>query len=403
MELKNNLHLAYSTTIHPSDGWESVLTNLKQYVPPLKAKLSPDQAFGIGLRLSNRESLELLQRNRLNLFQDFLIRRGLYVCTMNGLAYGPFHKRAVKHKLHAPDWRKRQRVRYTLRLVGILADLLPEGMEGSILTTPLSYKPWLGWEVEEHTWELLTRHVVEVATELVRLYQTQGKLIHLDIKPEAEGLIENSTELVQFYEEWLLPFGAPILAQKLEISVEQAETHLLDHIRFCWDTSQSAIAYERPHYVLARLMASGIKVGKIQVSSAIKAFLPEKRSRRAALAQSLRPFAEPTYLHQVIQRNKSGRIRQYSDLHLALAEIQNRSATEWRINFRLPLFIEGYGEFASTQEHILQILALLRTKSFTRHLEIESYTWDVLPANLKRPLRESIRREFEWVLSMLPQ
>ncbi|MGB0383562.1 MAG: metabolite traffic protein EboE [Ardenticatenaceae bacterium] len=403
MQLNHQLHLTYCTNIHVSRDWDGLFANLRQYVPPLKSQLSPDQPFGIGLRLSGAESRELLERNRLSLFRDYLTKRGLYLFTLNGFSYGPFHRRVVKDKVHACDWRKKARVRYTLRLIKILANLLPEGVEGSISTNPLSYKPWHGWEVEERTWELCTRHLVEVAAELVYLREAQGKLIHLDIEPVVDGLIENSRDLVQFYQEWLLPIGAPLLAQKLEISTEEAESHLLEHIRVCWDTSHMALGYERPEKVLARFNAYGIKVGKMQISSAIKLFLPDDTTKRAALAETLRPFAESTHLHQVMQRNKNGTIRQYRDLDLALSEIQDRAATEWRIHYHLPVFIEGFANAATTQNHIVQTLALLAKQPFTNHLEIESYGWDLLPANLKRPLGESIQREFDWVLRELSQ
>ncbi len=35
------------------------------------------------------------------------------------------------------------------------------------------------------------------------------------------------------------------------------------------------------------------------------------------------------------------------------------------------------------------------------HLEIETYTWDVLPAELKASAVESIAREYEWALGVL--
>jgi sugar phosphate isomerase/epimerase len=401
MQIAPHLHLTYCTNIHPSNGWDGVLANLREYAPPLKAKLSPEQPFGIGLRLSALESRELLEGNRLAKFRAFLAEQGLYVFTLNGFPYGPFHKQAVKDQVHAPDWREVERVEYTRRLIEILASLLPEGMAGGISTSPLSYKPWLGEKVDEATWELLTRHIVQIAAALVRVRESQGKVIHLDIEPEPDGLIENSRELVAFYEDWLLPVGGSLLAEELGIAAETAQSQLLEHIRVCWDTCHMAVGYEEPREVLARFMAHGIKVGKIQVSSAVKVFLPDSAAKRAALRKALHPFAESTYLHQVIQKNKDGSQRQFPDLDEALPEIQDPRASQWRIHFHVPIFLEEFGHFGSTQDGILETFALLRTEPFTTHLEIETYTWDVLPADLKKPLRESIQREFEWVLAAL--
>ena len=136
-------HLTYCTNIHPSNGWDDVLANLRRHALPLTARLAPDAPFGIGLRLSGVESRELLAGDRLAQFRAFLDEQGLYVFTLNGFPYGPFHNQPVKENVHAPDWRDDERIDYTLRLIEILAALLPRGMEGGISTSPLSYKTWL--------------------------------------------------------------------------------------------------------------------------------------------------------------------------------------------------------------------------------------------------------------------
>src|SRR5919202_4282075 len=99
-------HLTYCTNIHPGEGWDEVSRQLQTYPTALKARLSPEAPFGIGLRLSGRESVELLQGKRLADFKRFLEREGLYVFTLNGFPYGPFHGVPVKADVHAPDWRQ---------------------------------------------------------------------------------------------------------------------------------------------------------------------------------------------------------------------------------------------------------------------------------------------------------
>ncbi len=388
--------LTYCTNIHPGNGWDEVFANLRSYAPALKARVAPDIPFGIGLRLSGQESSELLQEDRLEQFQAFLTEHGLYVFTLNGFPYGPFHKQPVKAEVYAPDWRDEERVQYTLRLIEILTQLLPSDMEGGISTCPLSYKPWLNVE-EDASWERLTHNVVRIAEALVRVKQQQGKVIHLDFEPEPDGLIENSTEVVRFYMEWLLVLGARMLADSMNIPVGQARVHLLDHIRVCFDTCHMAVAYEDPAEVLDRFAQVGIQVGKVQISAALKIIFPEERAGRTALERELQPFAESVYLHQVVQRNHDGSFQQYPDLADALPAIYDRQASQWRIHFHVPIFIEQYGTFFSTQDEIRQVFALLRERRFSQHLEIETYTWDVLPPTLKKDLLDSISREFAWV------
>src|SRR5438067_2302660 len=196
-------HLTYCTNIHPGNGWSEVYGNLQRYAPALKARLAPSDAFGIGLRLSGRESSELLQDDALQQFQAFLQAQGLYVFTLNGFPYGPFHQQPVKAQVHAPDWRDEERVRYTLRLIEILAFLLPDQVDGSISTSPLSYKTWVDIQ-DPAAWRCLTYNIVRIAEALVRVKHEQGKLIHLAIEPEPDGLLENSEEVVRFYTDWLL-------------------------------------------------------------------------------------------------------------------------------------------------------------------------------------------------------
>src|SRR5262249_18213886 len=135
----DSFQLTYCTNIHPANGWRAVLANLEHYAPALKARFAADRSFGIGLRLSGQESEELLRGEQLDEFQAFLEQRGLYVFTLNGFPHGPFHRQAVKGAVHAPDWREEERVQYTLRLVAVLARLLPEHTDGGISTSPLSY------------------------------------------------------------------------------------------------------------------------------------------------------------------------------------------------------------------------------------------------------------------------
>lgn len=400
MQIGDGFQLTYCTNIHPANGWAAVFASLQQYAPALKAQLAPDRPFGIGLRLSGQESYELLQDDHLSRLQTFLATHELYVFTLNGFPYGPFHGQPVKANVHAPDWRNDERVQYTLRLVYILAALLPPGMDGSISTSPLSYKAWINSN-DTATWRLFTHNLMRVVALLVQIEQEQGKCIHLDLEPEPDGLLENSSELIQFFQCWLLTEGAVILADMVGITLELAQHSIREHLRMCLDTCHVAVAYEEPATVVERLAQHGIKIGKVQVSSALRIPLPDNAPERAALAQALQPFVESTYLHQVIQRNHDHTFHHYPDLVDALPLIADPRAAEWRIHFHVPIFVQHYDTFFSTQETIIQTLALLQKKDICAQLEIETYTWEVLPSALKVNLLESISREYNWVLNVL--
>ena len=400
MRIRDDLHLTYCTNIHAADGWEAVLSNVRKYAPALKARFAPNLPFGVGLRLSAREARELLQGERLPAFRSFLADEGLYVALVNGFPYGPFHGTPVKANVYAPDWRDEARVEYTLDLVRILGALVPQGADGGISTAPLSYKAWMT-DADDYTWRTIAANVVRVAEALARLRAETGASIHLDIEPEPDCSIENTDESIAFFERWLLPAGGAELAARLGTNDEDARRLLRDHVQLCFDCCHFAVEYEDPAVALQRLDAAGLKIGRVQLSSALRVAFPDDHASVERTAASLLPFADTTYLHQVVQRGGGCHgLCRYPDLDEALRRADAKSS-EWRIHFHVPLFAREYDAFGSTQDYVRQVIGLATAVPFTRHLEIETYTWDVLPAGLKVDLLESIAREYEWVLDVL--
>ncbi|ACK70710.1 conserved hypothetical protein [Gloeothece citriformis PCC 7424] len=395
----NQFHLTYCTNIHPGETWEEVFQQLKKHIPPLKTRLSPQEDFGIGLRLADIAAKELLEADHLSQFQSWLSQNHLYVFTLNGFPFGGFHDQIVKEQVYAPDWSKRSRLAYTLRLIEILAALLPEGIEGSISTLPLSYKPW--WSKYKSSSETILKessfNLAFLTSEMVEIRNKTGKLIHVSLEPEPDGLIENTAELIYFFQNWLLPIGGEYLALRLKISQSNAETLLKNHIRLCYDTCHFAVEYEQPDLVIKHCQEAGIKLGKIQLSTAIQVQLNSEK--REKIKERLYPFAESTYLHQVIERWEDGTLHHYHDLSAALPQLEQSQAQEWRIHFHVPLFIRNYQLLQSTQEDLSTVLSLLKDNPICDHLEIETYTWDVLPPEMKLDLLTSIEREYQWVIN----
>lgn len=391
-------HLSYCTNIHPGESWAEVEQTLKEYVPDVKKRVSPQQDFGLGLRLSNQASLELLEGDRLDRFKEWLAKEGLYVFTFNGFPYGGFHHQVVKDKVHQPDWTTSDRLDYTLRLFDILAALLPPGIEGGISTSPLSYKLWFSTEAEKKAvFETATPQLLQVVEHLYHIRQKTGKWLHLDIEPEPDGFLENTQEVVSYFQDWLIPIGVPHLQRKLGLSAMQAQAAIKDHLQLCYDVCHFALAYEQPREVFSQLEAAGIRVGKIQISAALKSILPQANEERTLIGELYKPFEESTYLHQVVARKSDGSLNHYNDLPAALQDIQNPVLQEWRTHFHVPVFESSYGSLQSTQEDIRKVLEILRHEAVSNHLEVETYTWEVLPQESRLPLTESIVRELQWV------
>jgi hypothetical protein len=398
---KNGFHLTYCTNIHPGESWKDTFDNLQYHIPKIKKELSPDQPLGIGLRLSNEASLDLVKADKLHEFKAWLADNQAYAFTFNGFPYGGFHRQVVKDKVHHPDWTTEDRRDYTLRLFEILNELLPDGMDGGISTSPLSYKFWHSGDKLYDARRVSTLNMVEVAARLYQIKQEEGRLLHLDVEPEPDGLLENTADVINFYRHWLIPMGTEVFAGKFGLSEEEAVAALKDHVRVCYDVCHFAIVYETPARVFAAFAAEGIKIGKIQISAALKVDVPQGEEEKKAVRSLLLPFEESTYLHQVVARQNDGGLVAYKDLSPALDTLMATDAEEWRVHFHVPVFLAEYGQLSSTQEAILDVLNILRDNKVTNHLEVETYTWEVLPEDVNLDLTHSIIRELQWVIEIM--
>jgi hypothetical protein len=392
--------LTYCTNIHAGETWTDHFAALKNNIPGIKSRISPDQDFGIGLRLSNAASFEMMQRGRLDEFKQWLNQERCYVFTMNGFPYGGFHNTVVKDQVHAPDWQTDDRVDYTIRLFKILELLLPENEEGSISTSPLSYKHWYLEQEFDAVFIHTTNNILKVIEHLDEVYRRSGKVLHLDIEPEPDGFLESGPEFISWFEKYLVPLGQQRLRDAFGYSEEEVAQVLRRHLRLCYDVCHFAVGYENHREVLSTLGKKNILVGKIQISAALKSLIPARGDARDKVFAAFRDFDESTYLHQVVARQDNG-LKRYPDLPDALLDTENPDTKEWRSHFHVPLFVERYDILTSTQEDIREVLRLHREKPFTAHLEVETYTWEVLPKELRVPIHESIIREVQWVQQFL--
>lgn len=395
MLLNNGNHLTYCTNIHPGASWEDHFEQLKQHLPSIRACIAPEEKFGVGLRLAAMAAATLSSPAKLEAFKTFLQENRLYVFTMNGFPYGNFHHDRVKEQVHQPDWTTPERLAYTKQLFGLLQELVPEGLDGGISTSPLSYMPLFPTAHALHdALETSLHHLVEVVAFLHQIREKKGVLLHLDIEPEPDGILENTQQVIRFYNEWLLSKGVAMLGQYLGINLGKAEAAIRRHVQVCYDVCHFALVYEEPAEAFEAFKKAGIGIGKIQLSSALKTVV---RKNDVLGKKELKQFEEDIYLHQVITRDNQGQIKSYSDLPVAFKECPQGFEGEWRVHFHVPLFTEEYGHLSSTQKDVSNTLALVKQENIKTHLEVETYTWDVLPEPLKLDIQGSIVRELEWV------
>lgn len=398
--IKSYGQLTYCTNIHGGEGWDQHFASLRLHFPKIKQSVSPMQPMGIGLRLADLASTILVRPERLDEFKDWLTQVGGYVFTMNGFPFGAFHDTRVKEDVHTPDWTTAERLQYTKRLFTILAQLLPQGMDGGISTSPLGYRHW--YNHNETMWQDMrkrtTAQIVEVAAYLHRIWQEQGKELHLDIEPEPDGVLETGPEFIEWFTRELVPRAVEQFSEIFGMTSDEAEEALKRYVHICYDVCHFALGYEHHRVMVDDLNRHGIKIGKFQISAALKARLPEGEADRAAIGAAFQAFDEPTYLHQVLAKQKNGEVHRFTDLPDAQDALEDPDTEEWRSHFHVPIFLEDLGLLQSTQSDIREVLAIQQTHPVTRHLEVETYTWGVLPRELQLPIADSISRELRWVL-----
>jgi sugar phosphate isomerase/epimerase len=389
-------HLTYSMLVHPGDSWEEVWSSLQTYVPKVKARVSPEEPFGVCLRLSAAAATTLAADAQARAqLREFLDAGDLYVYTVNAFPYGPFKGQRVKEQVYEPDWRSVERVRYTLDVATILAEIAPERVDPSIQTAPLGFKPNVtGPDVIA----AYTRNVLGVAAELVALERRTGRTVTLAIEPEPYCFLETTDETVAYFGEHLYSGeGARTLGKLAGIPISEAHVALRRHLGIVFDTCHLALEYEDMGESLGKLVDAGIPIFKLQEAAALK--VPDVTPEAVEL---LTRFADTVYLTQTLER-RDGVITRYLNLEDALASLAaDPGPREWRVHFHVPVFLEDLGPFTTTRDAIVDALAVHRREALSAQLEIETYTWDVLPEEFKSgDIVDYVCRELEWVRSVL--
>jgi hypothetical protein len=378
MRLARGHHLAYCTNIHRGETWAETLGALETYTLAVKERVCPSKPYAIGLRLNAQAARELAQDRALTEFQRWLERHDCYVFTINGFPFGRFHGQRVKEQVYLPDWTSPERLDYTNLLFDLLAQLLPPGVEGSVSTLPGSFKEFIHTNQQQ---QAIRDNLFQCVQHIDRRSRESGRILHLGLEPEPLGLFETTAETVDF-------FGRLRDEHPGDARLEQC-------LCVNYDTCHLAVEYENPGEALARLRRDQIKISKLHLSSALKArATPEAR---AALTQ----FADDVYLHQVVARQADGALVRYRDLDAALSAAQ--PAEEWRVHFHIPLHGPATEWFEPTTDHLLGVLDVLQAEpGLCTHLEMETYTWEVMPAAMKsRSVVEQLASEYDWCLERL--
>jgi hypothetical protein len=390
--------LGYCANVHPGESLADVLHAVRVLASDVRKQLGTD-TLSLGLWLSRRSADELAARGCSEL-QRALADAGIFVVTLNGFPYGNFHAEVVKRQVYHPDLCSLERRSYLSTLAKILAQLLPEdASEGTISTLPIGHREEpldlrepsasTSAATRERASQAAADQLCLLVTELAELRAQSGKSIRICLEPEPGCWLETTDDAVQFWRRAL-----PEAAQRSGVS----EDLIAQHLGLCYDTCHQAIAFEDPARSIRALNAAGVTIGKAQLSSAIEVPNPGDARALAKLAT----FREPRFLHQVRARQGDGTLWGADDL----GAIDALPTTDpLRVHFHVPIHRESVGEIATTRPFLLAALEQLGALSKLPHLEVETYTWSVLPES-ERPktdaeLTRGLANEIAFVRSSL--
>lgn len=383
MHLQHGIHLGYCTNIHRGETWAQTWRTLEDYTLRVRDRVAGGKPYGIGLRLGEQASRELAEPCQLAEFQEWLEKHNCYVFTINGFPYGNFHGERVKEQVFKPDWTSKDRLEYTNRLFDILSQLLPKGMSGSVSTLPGSHKEF-GIGIDEL--EAIFANLKSCSEHIQSICDRTGQDLHLGLEPEPLGLVETSGELLKF-------FG-------LYVDQYPGDRTFLKRVGVNYDCCHLAVEFEEANEALSRIHDAGIRLSKLHLSSALKLKpTPENLDR-------LKSYDEPVYFHQVIIREGDTPLRRLRDIPNAMelaASMPYEIGDEWRVHFHVPLHAEPSGGFSDTKDHIIGALDwLAKHPTACQHLEMETYTWEVLPEELRTgDVVDQLSAEYAWTLGEL--
>jgi hypothetical protein len=378
VKLSSGFSLAYCTNIHRGDGWEETFDGLKNHALRVRDRVAQGKPFALGLRLSNQALSELHDPLARKNFRTWLEKENCAVAGINGFPFGSFHGEPVKDQVFSPDWSESARLDYTKRLFDLLAEVGTLGGAGTVSTLPGSFK---GFTRNADAQKMIRKNILNCAEHLSQLRERTGLHMRLALEPEPMGLVENTTETIQLFDLLRDETTRPALVDEF--------------LGVCYDACHFALQYEEPAEAITRLNQNGAPVVKLHLSSALRL----KPTARAL--QRLATMQEPVYLHQCIGRRNDGALERYKDIPDALASSSVQALEEMRVHFHVPLTAQNLSDdLSTTSKHLSDALDVVtRTPGLVRELEIETYTWEVLPDALRSAdVVDQIEGEYNWAL-----
>ncbi|WP_437186359.1 metabolite traffic protein EboE [Planctomicrobium sp. SH668] len=382
----STLPLSYCTNVHPGLSVDDVILGLKTHTFSARKKLG--WKIGAGLWLA-APVIDEIQRDPAGIqrLRDTLAEGDLTCFTLNTFPYGNFHSARVKENVYLPDWTTAERRDYTVACAKVLTELMPVGVEGSLSTVPLGFKPFqhpAGFSAA------CIDQLLAVAEAFDQIHDETGQVVRLAIEPEPYCELETTAEAVEFFRHLY-----SIAEDRHQLEIAQR------HLGICYDVCHQAVEYEDQSTSISQIASAGIRINKVHLTCAIHVDRPaDNIEARTQLAN----FVEQRYLHQTFARSQTGAITHISDLTTEICSQPTGEfalAESWRVHFHVPVHQEEFGKLSTTRSDLKEAIAAVAKLEYAPHLEVETYTWGVLPEHSYETLADGIANELQATQDLL--
>lgn len=385
------MHIAHAGIIKPVTSFADIQSTIQGSLAPINQAINGDSPVGVSVRLSQAAlSDEALTAESLKnvLDENGLALRGISAVSIGG---------GAKEQVHQPDWRTEERLSFMFPATNLAAAFATPEQEIGITTNALSYRRWVDVDMPGN-WAALTLNVIRIVQHLAGIHDRTGVTVHMDIEPEPGSVLRDTADVVTFVRKWLLPRGGAMLSDRMSLGEGSASEIILRHVRVALDTAHAAVVWDDASASLDAFAELGIRIGRLQASSALEVDVPSDSASQKVLSEHLDQFASPGLLQQVVARKNGEIVQRFDDLPDAIEVVGSSAGQTWRIHTHAPLLADRYGGFASTRQETAAWLREIAVRGIdVGMIELRSANWDVVPHDDRGPLENMIMQEAEWV------
>ena len=410
------VRLGYCSNLHAGESVRAIRAGLEEFTLPLKQRLGVTGAFGVGLYLPAPAARHLASEEGSEDLAEWIAfcgGEGIDPFTFNAFPYGDFQQDGLKEAVYEPLWSEIERGQYTF-CVAQVAQALQAGLPFSDPRSHISISTHPGAHVSQVDGtaglHACSRGLAAAVLSLVQTQREDAPPVVLSVEAEPWAIAGDSLALAE-YLVVVAVRAAALLRDQGQVASNEAERLVAQHLGTCLDACHSAVEFETVEAAL-RLAASQGPLGKLQYSSALRLRQPAAHAPGQA---ALLGLDEARFLHQVNGRPKrvGQALLRAEDLPALRTALQDpaqapawQACDEWRCHFHVPVDMPHFEGLETTRDYadkiLLGLLAAPETwRTQELHVEIETYTWSVLPGVQEGSVLDGMQAEYEHVLDCL--